>query len=242
MSSDPISEKFCQNYLRLTISWDISQCSNTLYRIQKTNFRQGMRATKVCMTHNPPMSSNLTFWAFNSILTVGSFHSLIISSEHAWSMTPASFGASKSISVEPSKLALAVAMSLPKAPFHWVVELIASSLNFPVFFFTTGDRWVGSNSEDPAGVIFRRRDSSTCCSGRSRILNLRSSGLTITFEGRSIGWSSVNGCGGEEDDSVMVSRIKRTERTTFNWTTALQDARSLRNAYYQVWQSILESL
>ena len=201
-----------------------------------------MRATKVCMTHNPAMSSNLTFRAFNNALTVGSFHSLIISSEHAWSITPASLGASRSISVELSKLALAVARSLPKAPFHCVVELMASSLKFPTLFFTGDTRWVGSYSEDPGGVIFRRRDSSTCCSGRSRILNLRSSGLTITFEGRYIEWLSVKGWGVEEEASVMVSRMQRTERTTFNWTTAFHDARSLRNAYYQAWQPILKFL
>lgn len=91
---------------------------------------------------------------------------------------------------------------------------------------------MGSNSKDPAGVIFWRRDSSTCCSGRSRIFNLRSSGLIIRFEG-TIEWL-VDDWGVEEEASVMVSRIKRTERTTFNWTTALHDARSLRNAYDQV--------
>jgi hypothetical protein len=52
----------------------------------------------------------------------------------------------------------------------------------------------------------------------------------------------VDDWGVEEEASVMVSRMKRTERTTFNWTTALHDARSLRNAYYQVLQSILEFL
>lgn len=33
--------------------------------------------------------------------------------------------------------------------------------------------------------------------------------------------------------SAMASRMRRTERTTFSWTTALHDARSSRNACYQ---------
>ena len=106
-----------------------------------------------------------------------------MSSEHACRMTPGSLGSSKSISAALSTLVRAVASSLPNALFQCAVELIATSLNFPEGClygrFVTGDRCVASNSAEPAGVIFRNRASSTCCSGRSRILSFRSSGLIV---------------------------------------------------------------
>lgn len=129
-------------------------------------------------------------------------------------------------------LARALATSLPKAPFHCDVELMAISLNLVgrrlYGKFVTGESCVASNSPEPAGVILRRRTSSTCCKGKSRILSLRSSGVT----GMCNACESPEGarergnpgpCEIEEAialpfewASVIVSRISLTERTTLS--------------------------
>ncbi len=197
-------------------------------------------------THNPPMSSSLILFTSSSRLTAGSFHSWTISSAHACSKTPGSWGSSKSMSAELSILARALATRRPKAPFHCAVELIAISLNLPgrrlYGRFVTGERWVASNSADPGGVILRKRTSSTCCRGNSRIRSLRSSGVTgVCSACESVEGARERGAPGPaieelipvalECASVIVSRISLTERTTLSCTTARQEARSLRNAY-----------
>ena len=181
------------------------------------------------ITHNPAISSSRCFRADRRALIVGSFQSWIISSAHAWRITPGSLGSSKSISAPLSKLDLGLDRRRLNANFHCEVELTVISFPFAAVpkqgRSVTGNRRVASISEDPAEDKRRRRASSTCCSGRRRIFSRRCSGVS--------GEKSAGGIGELEREfwgvSVIVSSMVRMDRATLSCTTALHDAFSARN-------------
>lgn len=197
---------------------------------KKLKYEISLISTKLVRnsTHNPDASSNLTFCFPSSSWIIGLFQICIISCAHACNMAPGSSGSSQSTPSSLSKLVRSDLMSRLKAFFQGVVELMAISLNT---CFEGALSCVASVSPDPAIVKRRIRFCSTWMRGSNRDLILKSS--KVCCDRRFWALRDVEDSGTSSGFWIweIASRMVRKDWTTFNWITALHDARSSRNDY-----------